>query len=76
MSLYEWPVGGYRPIPPPEMCMGKGCQQRAEGMFSWADRIGRLHDWAGCRRCAKVKRAALDAERVSYRTGAYPEKEG
>jgi len=37
--------------------------------------MGRLQDWSGCRRCAKVKRAALDAERVSYRTGAYPSRE-
>ncbi len=71
--LYEWPVGGYRPVPPPTQCMK--CGKSATGMFSWLDHLRRLEDFAACDRCAKLKRVELEAARVKFRTGRYPSKE-
>lgn len=62
--LYRWP-SGLRYVPPPTTC--QGCSKPAQGLLSWNDKRGLLHDFAGCRACASAKRNELDAAGMAVR---------
>jgi len=72
-TLYRWPTG-WRYVPPPTLC--QGCGKPAEGLLSWHDRMGLLHDFAGCKRCADAKRKEVESSRFAVRAHRFATPEG